>query len=234
MLYFYRQEVQQLLGDLKSELFAPIFLNSYINKARLFVAGEAQCIRNYANLSYLPSITSMPFSSIVLTGNVNGIAGPLNVRMAAYLVASGQRFIRTQPWEWFFTYKLNNPNTVPGQFPDSWAQQGQGTAGTLWIAPASINMVILNLDVVCYPINLIDDTTPEAIPVPWTEAVPFWAAWYAFQQVQQHELADKMMERYKDMMERASQMSTSTVTPFIYQRKTPPTLANTLGIQAKP
>jgi hypothetical protein len=60
---------------------------------------------------------------------------------------------------------------------------------------------------------LASDATIEAIPYPWTEAVPFYAAWLALMTVQRQADADKMMVRYMELMSRARQETTPTFLP---------------------
>jgi hypothetical protein len=230
MLYSYRQEVQQIISDIKTEEIAPHFLDSYINKARLQVALQAQCIRNYANITFPAGTQTLPFTSIVTTGPNNGIKGVLNIRMVAYSIATGQLFLRPRSFEWFFLYKLGNPNPIPQQTPTEWSQQGQGASGTMWIAPTLINDTLFNLDVACYANDLVSDADFDAIPVPWTEAVPFWAARLAYLQADNSERAEKMLDRFEELMKRARSGATSEVNSYIYPQIQDPVRPNQLGL----
>ena len=73
--------------------------------------------------------------------------------------------------------------------------------GTLWV------------DLVAIPVALADDTTPDAVPWPWTDAVPMLAAWYAYMAFQRQADADMFMGRYRELMHRARSEVTSTMLP---------------------
>jgi len=178
----------------------------YINVARNQVAGEGECIRVSATLPIVAGTFVYPFSAISLTA-VSGANAVISVRMGA--VGTSRLAIRN--WVWYFNYYLLN-SAVTGQ-PTAMAQLGQGEAGNLWFYPTpNVNTAAL-LDVVATPIALIDDTTVEAIPYPWTDAVPFYAAWLGMQNMQRQGDADKMLARYSALMRRARQMSSPSVLP---------------------
>ena len=58
--------------------------------------------------------------------------------------------------------------------------------------------------------TMYDSTTPEAIPYLWTDAVPFFAAYYALlsaQAGQRQGDADRMFARYQEFTNRARRFS---------------------------
>ena len=84
------------------------------------------------------------------------------------------------------------------------------------------------------PIALVDDTTPEAIPYLWTDAVPFFAAYFALLSAQagaRQAEADRMFARYQEFTNRARRFATPSVLPFIYPQSGNPVQANQLGLQ---
>lgn len=68
---------------------------------------------------------------------------------------------------WANTY--NAPPVICCQF-------GQGTDGSLKLFPLADQAYQLQLDMLCLPMDLADDADFEAIPAPWTRAVPYFAA----------------------------------------------------------
>lgn len=61
--------------------------------------------------------------------------------------------------------------------PPVWCCQfGQGTNGSIKFYPIPDQSYQSQWDCLCLPSELIDDTSFEAIPEPWTKAVPFYAA----------------------------------------------------------
>ena len=55
--------------------------------------------------------------------------------------------------------------------------------------------------------------TPEAIPEPFSDAVPFYAAWLCLMTLQRQADANLMLARYKELARRGRQLSTPTVLP---------------------
>ena len=78
-------------------------------------------------------------------------------------------------------------------------------------------MYQLNCDCVCYPILLADDTTPEAIPYPWTEAIKYYAAMLAYRDAQRSDDAEKMNKEYTATMTEARAISEPAFVPDYYQ-----------------
>lgn len=233
---YYLQTVTELLQNPTAPvvLYSNADLTLYINRARIFVAGAAQCIRTYATLAFPAATNTVNFTTITTAGAAAGIGQVLNVRMVNYQVASGFRFVNPRPWEWFFVYELCNPTPTPASYPKTWSQLGQGVAGSISIAPALQSVVTLNLDCVCLPIDLATNTDVEAIPAPWTECVCFLAGFYALMGAQnQKRYADAKMllDHFNTFMDRCRSMVTPETSPYIYQQSTDPTIPNQLALQ---
>jgi len=189
---------------------------------------------------------SAPFTDISIPGApANGVNGVLNVRTASYYVGPvttppfpGLRFIRPRGWEWFTLYELNKgtfyPDSTSNPFPRSWSQLGQGVAGTFYAMPFCNQDNTFNLTCACYPIDLNLSTDVEAIPAPWTQCVPFLAAYYALLSAQSGNRradADKMFGDYTKFMDRARGMVTPDNNKTIWQQQSDPTDVNKLGLQ---
>lgn len=190
MLTTYTTQVQRLLQNpvAPTSLYTTGDITSYINTARGQLAGEAECIRYMGTLTTTAGVNVYNFADIDTgVSATNGVEGVINVRQALYRLGSGNMWLASRSWEWFLQYHLNN--AVPQQGPpEVWAQYGQGAApgssgsiggGSFYLSPTPDQAYTLTLDCVCYPIALADDTTVEAIPYLWTDAVPFFAACYA-------------------------------------------------------
>jgi hypothetical protein len=236
-----------------STLYTDTDLTSYINTARSQLAGEGECIRARGTQSTVAGTNVYPFSGFNLgVSATTGIAGAIHVRSLAYQVGTGQRWITPREWEWFELYVLNNPlanqptdpaATVGGGPPRVWSQYGQGTvpvAGTTIGQGGSFylnypdDVYVLVGDCVCYPIPLADDTTVEAIPFMWTDAVPFFAAYYALLSSQmQARMADALRyyEMYKEFVERARKAANPSVLRFQYQQASDIVDASKFGIK---
>lgn len=210
MLTTYLTRVQNLLQlpAASPTLYPTAVLTDWINMARGQLAGEAECIRTVGTISTVPNQQAYNFSSINLgVAATTGIDGAINVQRLWYQVASGQRRINSRGWSWFAQYEYNNPVPQAGP-PRVWSQYAQGSApghtgsgggGSFYISMPDIVYTLL-CDCTCYPIALADNTTVEAIPYLWTDAVPFLAAYYALLSAQTNaRMADA--ERYYNYYE---------------------------------
>lgn len=248
MLNNYLTDTKNLLQNptAPSGLYDNTSLTRWINIARGQVAGEAECIRVLGTLTLTPSQRNYNFSSInVGVPGTTGVQGVLCVRDVLYTVGSGFRKLAPRPWEWFLQYKLNNVVPVEGE-PRTWAQFGQGAAtpptgnsdatGSFYLDPPPDQAYTLTFDCVCYPVELVNSNTVEAIPYQWTDAVPFFAAYYAYLSAQtgaRQADAERMFTHYQTFLERARKQSNPDVLRWQYSQATDPTQLNKLGLSPK-
>ena len=231
-MHFLREERQDLIN-------AQDFID-YINIARGQVAGESECIRAVGTISTVIGQRAYNFSNLNFgVSATTGIQGAINVRRISYNVASGAQWIPPREWEYFDLYYMNNPVPVNGP-PGRWAQYAQGAAtpasgsastGSFYIDPPPDLVYTLNCDCVCYPISLTNNSTVEAIPYLWTDAVAFFSAYLAFLGIFQEAKADKMFQYYTLFMQRARQFSNPSVNRSQYEQAADPASINKLGVQ---
>lgn len=221
MLTTYQTQTTQLLQNpaAQAPLYSESDIASYINRARQQVAGEGECIRVTGTLALPAANQVFPFSSIDTGAKaVTGIGGVNALRQVLIGQGVGYRYMTNRAWEWFTLYHLNDINPQSGQ-PATWSQLGQGQIGTLWVSPIPATDYTALCDVAALPIDLVDDTTVEAIPALWTVAVPFFAAYLALLSAQSGTRqgdADRMLERYSFFMQRARLFATPSVLPVHY------------------
>lgn len=185
----------------------------YINQARQHVAAEGECVRVYGALPLVIGQRNYAFSTITFGGAL-GIKGVNSVRTIWYTVpgTSGQLWLTPRDFAWFSLYNLNNAIPASGP-PSEWAQLGQGQAGTIFIDPLPDIAYSCPVDIVAAPVDLVSDTTAEAIPALWQDAVPFYAAWLAYMNLLRNADADRMLQQYEMMMQRARHGATSPILP---------------------
>lgn len=246
MLAQYRLDTQNLLqSPAAPTLLYPLTnIDRWVNIARGQLAGEGECIRVIGTVATVLGQRAYNFSSINLgDAATTGVRGAVHVRRINVATGGGAKQLVSRPWEWFDFYNLNNvvPENGP---PQEWSQYGQGSAGTgegtastgsFYLDPPPDDVYTLQLDCVCYPIVLIDDTTVEAIPYLWTDAVPFFAAYYAYLSSQtsaRQADAMKMMDLYKTFMKRARESSNPSVLRWQYEQAGDPPQAAKLGLKA--
>jgi hypothetical protein len=220
LLAKYLTQTEQLLQlpQAPTTLYGTVALTSWINTARGQLAGESECIRALGLLTLAANTQSYPFTSISIS--TVGVQGVLNVRMATIPVTNGIARLDTWPWEYFNTYYI--PQILaPTGTPTIWSQYSQGVNGTVFFSPIPASVSTVTFDTVCYPIDLVDDSTTEAIPFPWTDAICYYAAYLAFLSAQSaNRQADalRMYELYKEFVKRARLMSTASVLPYQYEQ----------------
>jgi hypothetical protein len=241
-LSIYRQQTKQLLTypDSPDELYTDSDLNLWINRARQQLAGESQSIRVLGTVT--TSGVRGPYTfSTVMVSSTPGVAAVLHIRAMRYAIGSGFKWMRPRNWEWFDIFKLNNV-VPPSGPPQVWSQYGQGSTGSFYIDPipaledGSPQNYVLTCDCVCLPVDLLDDTTVDAIPPLWQDAVCFYAAFLAMlsaQSAQRQNDADRMMQRYEEFVGRARKFANPLVNNYLYQQSNDPTLLNKIGLSPK-
>lgn len=135
-----------------------------------------------------------PFSGINLSGNP-GCKSVYGVRGIS-LIYSGYRYsLECLPFSRYQIYRA-----YPYQYqytPAICSQFGQGTNGNFFFYPLPSQSIQAEWDCQCLPSDLIDDLSPEAIPDPWTDAVPYMAAHLAFLELQNFNAAKAYLELYE-------------------------------------
>ena len=230
MLYTYLQRTRLLLADMNFVKVNDYDLVDYINQARLQVAGQGRCIRQYTSLLLAQGTIEYPFSAV---GTFEpGVRGIYHIRQAWVQIpgVTGLRLLYARPFEWFALYELNNLAPQQGQ-PKRWAQLGQGVNGSIFLAPLPDLPYTLFLDALGVPGPLVNDTTAEPIPDLWTLPVPFYAAWYALQTALQYDAADKMKQNFLEQMALARAAATPDLQMENWSQATDPEQANRLAVQ---
>jgi hypothetical protein len=113
------------------------------------------------------------FSDIDLSSNPG--CGSVYYVRGASIIYSGYRYsLEALAWT---QYQLYRAYPYSYQYtPAIMSQRGQGTNGDLYFYPLPSQALQAEYDVQCLPSDLIDDQSYEAIPLPWTDAIPYFAA----------------------------------------------------------
>ena len=210
-------------------LYATADLTSYINSARSQLAGETECIRGYGSLALAYNTRSYAFSSI--STGVTGASNIFTSRGVTIGVANGQVWLRPRSFPYFQTYYINNPVPQLGR-PTVYSQFGQGETGSLYFDPVPDAAYTAGIDCICVPDALVATTDVEAaVPYPYTDAVPFYAAYLAFLSAQRPGDAARMWDEYQKYASRGRQISNGPVVPSQFPQSRNPVRANQLGLQ---
>lgn len=212
----YLAQVESLLDDFGNVEYTTANLTTYINDARVQIAGASESIRAEAVFDLAAGTQSYPFSVAITPNSASsGIAGLLSVRMTRLTTSDGFAELEMRPWEWFYSYYLCAPTTASG-VPAVCAEFQPGIGGVLYFSPIPNANMVAFANGVCYPIALVTDSTVEALSAPWTEAVQYYAAYLALLNAQRRTDADAMFARYSTFETRATQMTTPTRLPRNY------------------
>jgi hypothetical protein len=143
-----------------------------------------------------------PFSSISVS-SFPGVGSIYAVRSVAILF-DNWRFLTMCA---SFTDYQAQLRVLPTQYEDVpvvCAQFGQGTAGSLYMYPLPSQAYQMEWDCVCLPQDLTTNQSVEALPQPWTDAIPHYMAYLAFQELQNMNSARWHYEQYDMFMRRYS------------------------------
>lgn len=102
--------------------------------------------------------------------------------------------------------------------------QTLGGNGSVWFSPTPSGILTLQIEASWTPVVLVDDTTLEALSYPWTDAIPYFGAYLAYQNAQRPTDAQKMLGLYNAFINAAR----VGVTP----QWSPTQFPNQKGIQA--
>jgi len=232
MLLSYLSQTRRLLQNPSSPvlLYSDADLTVAINEARQQLAAESASIRVLGTLAVTGGSPGPYSFSAISLGSAVGVRAVMAVRTMWFVIASGQQWITPRGYEWFGSYVLNSPVPQAGA-PNTWSQLGQGENGTIFLNVPDMNYT-LNVDTVCVPIDLVDDTTAEAIPPLWQSAVQYFAAYTALlgsQTSARVKDADEYLQRYELFVQRARKFATPEVMPLQYSQVPLPFTANQLG-----
>ncbi len=130
--------------------------------------------------------------SVYMVRSVSILYSAFRYSLACYSFSVYQARIRQWAQQWQY---------VPGVC----GQLGQGVAGSLYMYPIPSQAYQMEWDCQFLPSPLITNLSVEAIPDPWTEAVPYFAAHLCYLELQNANFAkfyldlfDKMLQRYSD------------------------------------
>lgn len=142
------------------------------------------------------------FSAIPL-GDAQGVASILAIKsismiydnyrysLPMYGFSAYQAYVRRYPFQYAYV-------------PTVSSQYGQGTNGSLYLYPIASQAYAFECDCFCLPIDLTTDSDYEAIPYPWTDSIPYYAAYLAMLQMQRANEARGMLELFDKMLLRQS------------------------------
>jgi hypothetical protein len=222
----YLSAVRTLLHDPFGQFYTDATLTGFINEARQQVALEGECINGIGTIPTVAAQQLYQNLSVTVPSVPTGISQLITPRSISFALGSspngGLLTLENRNWDWFNFYWLGFAAPPPGP-PAAWAPREIGQGGSFYIGPAPDNggPYSLLIDGVWSPDSLVSDTTPEAIPYPWIDAVQFYAAFKAFLDAQRKADAGDVYTVYENTMQRAR----GIVTPLREEKTFPGGLA---------
>ena len=230
-LVMYQMLTRRLLNDATFARCNDFDIRDYVNIARRQVAAVGDCLPAYGVLEVGPETQQYSFNEIQFPGDrgiVDGIGGALAIRTLLVQAGEGHKRTFERAWPWFSTYELGKVHPKRER-PKVWSQYGQGVSGSIFFNKLD-GPYRVTVDARAYPIDLVDDTTPEAVPALWTDAIPFFAAFYYLQGTGQNpQLAATMLQGFQAMMQAARAGATPSVQAGDFVGAPDPFAANRFG-----
>ncbi|HXJ94211.1 MAG TPA: hypothetical protein VMT20_15290 [Terriglobia bacterium] len=214
----YVQRVRLLVGDANYSLFNPTDVALFINEARRQVAMEGEVLRCLPQDLYTVEGQEIyPFSAVDLTP-FPGYSYVYQVKSIALIWGSFQYVVERVS---FSKYQAVVRNYTQGfqYIPCVGAQFGDGQNAVMYLYPIANDVYQMFWDCYCAPIDLSGASGEvEAIPSPWTDAIPFYAAYQLLNTMQvspaglnenlaRIKQADRMFGEYMKFMLRARQFA---------------------------
>jgi len=103
------------------------------------------------------------------------------------------------PWDEFQAY-CRAYAVLNMSYPAVWSVFNDGPQGEIWMFPVPSQYNEIELDVTCQPLDLVDDTTFDAIPDGFQEALKYGAAAVAFESSGRFMQAQAMEDRFADSL----------------------------------
>lgn len=165
----YITQCQRLLHDANQSYWSTAELTDYINLARNKVAAVTGCQRFLdTSLSFTAGVESYSFSSFAHPSNIIDVFG-------VTLIWGNERVsLEFKPWSEFTAFL--RPWVQFQQVPMCWSKYG---SSTIYVGPKPDQTYTSEIDTIEVPNTLVDNTTVEQLIYPFTEAVPYYAAFLA-------------------------------------------------------
>lgn len=140
-----------------------------------------------------------PFNAISLQSGMSQI---LAVRGVSYIWGTARFTAGMMGFQRYNAQYRSYGSAFTGT-PSIVAQFGQGVNGTVYTYPVPDQRYQAEWDCIILPSGLINDTSPEVIPVPWQFCVPYFAAFLTLDGAGRYDDGKKMLDRYEKFMKEA-------------------------------
>lgn len=143
-----------------------------------------------------------PFSAVPLQ-TFPGVAEVFAVKSISFIYANYRYSLPCYPFSIYQAMIRQYPQQYL-YIPTMCAQYGQGSNGSIYMYPIPSTLYQMEWDCFCLPAELLDDTTYEALPQPWRDAVPYFAAHLCYLELQNLNAGKFYLDLYDNMVHRYS------------------------------
>lgn len=154
--------------------------------------------------------------TVCLTTGVQGVVGIRGVNINYGGVGANMYAMRYKDWSFFQGYFRSYPNLTGN--PVYWTRY-QNVQNSVFLRPIPAAQYPMQWDCQCTVVPLVNDSTPEAIPYAFSDAIPYFAANLAFLQTQRKDDAKAMYDQYLNYTRLARKYFQSTYVPDIYEQQ---------------
>lgn len=120
-----------------------------------------------------------------------------------------------KPWTELQAYYRSYAVPTTGQ-AYMWAKYGQGVNGSIFLWQIPSTAQAMDWDCICLPTALVDDTSVDAVPTPFSDAVCYYAARLCYLNAQRWTDAKEMKEYYLDETQLARASTSAPLIPDMY------------------
>ena len=210
MLNAYIAQTQRLLNDEAAQFYNTSDITTFINIGRNTIATQAECLIANGSLATVNGQQTYGLASLEPPA---GLQSAINVRSIISVVAGVGNKLESRAWAWFLNYCLNGAAYSETGTPSVWSMQNQGSMGNIWFSPTPNGTVLMNVEAAWTPVALVTDSTPENLSYPWTDAVPYFAAYLGYTNAQRATDAKRMLDLFNAFVRAARIGVTPEINP---------------------
>ena len=205
----YITQCQRLLHDANQSFWSTGELTDYINSARNKVAALTGCQRYLdTSVSLAANTESYNFSSFAHASNVIDVWG-------VTVIWGNERIsLQYKPWTEFTAFL--RPWVQFQQVPFVWSKYG---SSSIYVGPKPDQTYSTEIDTIEVPNTLIDNTTVEQLIYPFTDAVPYYAAYLAKKKEQSYGEAQDFLREFMRTLKEGVTAAQMRRVMDIYQRE---------------
>lgn len=167
----------------------------------------------------IPGVEMYPFSFATpyVQAQYAGVKAVVDIVSLAVSWGGAERpMMAWMPWDDLQAYGRAY-NVGVFSYPSLWSTNGDGENAQLWLFPVPSTADEMEWDAICTPKDIYADSDVEALPLPFSEAVKYAAAYYVYLSSKQFDMADIMMAQMDSMLGTSRLTSDRGKTPNYYQ-----------------